>query len=98
MLGYSRQAFYQGQQQMQKEVFEQEILLQEVLAIRTKQKRLGGRRLLIKLNEFMQSHAINMGRDAFFDLLSYNGLLVKNRKRKNQLPLTRITDLKSIKI
>ncbi len=67
---------------MQKEVFEQEILLQEVLAIRTKQKRLGGRRLLIKLNEFMQSHAINMGRDAFFDLLSYNGLLVKNRKRK----------------
>jgi transposase InsO family protein len=67
---------------MQKEVFEQEILLQEVLAIRTKQKRLGGRRLLIKLNEFMQSHAINMGRDAFFDLLSYNGLLIKSRNRK----------------
>ena len=82
MLGYSRQAFYQGQQQIQKEVFEQEILLQEVLAIRTKQKRLGGRRLLIKLNEFMQSHAINMGRDAFFDLLSCNGLLIKSRERK----------------
>ncbi len=70
---------------MQKDVFEQEILLQEVFAIRTKQKRLGGRRLLIKLNGFMQSHAINMGRDAFFDLLSYNGLLIKSRKRKKPI-------------
>ncbi len=70
---------------MEKEVFEQEILLQEVLAVRTKQKRLGGRKLLIMLKEFMQSHAINMGRDAFFDLLSYNGLLIKSRKRKKPI-------------
>jgi len=33
------------------------------------------------MNNFMQQHAIGMGRDAFFDLLRENGLLIRRRKR-----------------
>ena len=80
-LGYSRQAFYQRQQQQQNDSYKQEILLQEIHGIRAIQKRLGGRKLFYMLADFMQAHAIEMGRDMFFDFLSVNGLLVRRRKR-----------------
>jgi transposase InsO family protein len=55
--------------------------VQEVLRIRKSQKRIGVRKLLIMMNVFMQQHTIHIGRDAFFDLLRKQGLLVRKRKR-----------------
>jgi putative transposase len=82
LLGYSRQAFYQRKREEEKEVLGEELIVQEVLRHRKLMKRLGGRKLLVCMNEFMQQHALDMGRDAFFDLLRENGLLIRRRRRK----------------
>ena len=50
--------------------------------IRTNHKRMGGRKLYQLLEPFMASHRIKMGRDAFFNLLSFNKLLVRKRKTR----------------
>ncbi len=81
LLGYSRQAYYKHIKTYERGQFEGAVLLSEVAAIRREQPRLGGRKLLHKLDDFMQLHGIPMGRDAFFDLLRSQGLLVKKRRR-----------------
>lgn len=43
---------------------------------------MGGRKLFELLEPFMLEHQIKLGRDALFDLLASNGLLVRRRKRK----------------
>lgn len=43
---------------------------------------MGGRKLFDLLESFMLDHQIKMGRDAFFDLLAANHLLVRRRKRR----------------
>jgi len=43
---------------------------------------MGGRKLYELLESFMLDHQIKMGRDALFDLLAANNLLVRRRKRK----------------
>ena len=72
----SRQAFYQKQQVIYEQALEEHFILSEVIQIRKKQPRLGGRKLLVKLAE----RGIEMGRDALFDLLRNNGMLVKRRR------------------
>lgn len=86
LLGYSRQSFYQNRQQKEKEALQADLLLQEVVIIRTVQKRLGARKLYFIMQQFIEEHSIQIGRDAFFDLLRNNKLLV--RKRKRQKPTT----------
>jgi len=82
LLGYSRQAFYRYQRHSEKAALEQDLLIQEVLFIRKHQKRLGTRKLLYKMQGFMTEHGIEIGRDAFFDLLDQRGLLVRRRNRR----------------
>lgn len=82
LLGYTRQAYYQHQRSRENEALQSELLLQEVLRIRKNQKRIGTRKLLFLMNEFMQQHSISMGRDAFFELLREQNLLVRKRKRR----------------
>ena len=82
LLGYSRQAYYQYQKQQEKEQFQEELIIKEVLQHRRLQKRLGGRKLFCIMQMFFQQHSINMGRDAFFTLLRESGLLIRIRKRK----------------
>jgi len=82
LLGYSRQAYYQHQKQQEKEAFEGELVVQEVLGHRKLQKRIGGRKLFFMLQPFFQQHCFGMGRDAFFNLLRSYGLLIRVRKRK----------------
>ncbi len=43
---------------------------------------MGGRKLYEKLYPFLLEHQIKMGRDALFDLLAENNLLVKKRRRR----------------
>lgn len=45
---------------------------------------MGARKLYDMLQPFMMEHGVKMGRDALFDLLAANQLLVKKRKRKIQ--------------
>ena len=90
MLGYSRQAYYQQKKQIEKESLQYGILINEVLEIRKTQKRLGCRKLLYKLESFMDQHQIVIGRDSFFDLLSERNLLVRKRKRRK--PITTFSD------
>jgi Transposase and inactivated derivatives len=82
LLGYSRQAYYQYQKQQEKEAFEEELIVQEVLRHRRLQKRIGGRKLFGMMSNFLQQHAIGIGRDAFFSVLRKYGLLVRIRRRK----------------
>lgn len=90
LLGYSRQAYYQQKKQSEKISLHYDFLIKEVLEIRKNQKRLGGRKLLHKLGPFMLNHHIEIGRDAFFSLLSENNLLVRKRKRRK--PITTFSD------
>lgn len=90
LLGYSRQAFYQHQKQSEKEALQYDLLIQEVLEIRKTQKRIGTRKLFHVTLGFRELHGIAIGRDAFFDLLSFHGLLIRKRRRKK--PLTTFSD------
>lgn len=57
-------------------------MVREVLRIRQNHRRMGGRKLYELLEPFMLEHQIKMGRDALFDVLAANNLLVKRRKRR----------------
>jgi putative transposase len=82
--GVTRQAYYQNGWKGTEISIEEDILLKEVLAIRKNHKRMGTRKLYEKLQPLMLEHQIKMGRDALFDLLSSNFLLVRKRKRRIQ--------------
>jgi transposase InsO family protein len=82
LLGYSRQAYYQGLKYQQKQSLEADLLVVEVLRYRAAQKRIGTRKLFNELQPFLSSHGIKMGRDALFTLLSERNLLVRQRKRR----------------
>jgi len=81
-LGYSRQSYYQGIKYIQKKAYEADIIIDEVLRYRKHQKRIGTRKLLEEMEEFLVSHCFKIGRDAMFDLLSERGLLIAKRKRR----------------
>lgn len=80
--GVTRQAYYQHFWSVTDHVVEEDLIVQEVLQIRKNHRWMGGRKLYEKLYPFMLEHQIKMGRDAFFDLLSYHGLLIRRRKRR----------------
>lgn len=72
----SRQAFYQRQQVIYERAVEEQLVVDTVQKIRTHMPRLGGRKLLVKLEQ----EGFAIGRDALFDLLRDNGLLVRRRR------------------
>ncbi|MCY7411355.1 MAG: IS3 family transposase [Chitinophagales bacterium] len=82
LLGYSRQSYYQGVKFIQQKAFEGDIIIAEVLRYRQHQKRLGTRKLLYEMQDFLSAHRFQIGRDALFNLLAARGLLVTKRKRK----------------
>lgn len=82
MFGYSRQAFYKHQRTQFATLSKTQLIIEQVLHIRKQQPKCGGRKLLIMLQPFFEQRNIETGRDAFFDLLTKNKLLVRNKKRK----------------
>ena len=90
LLGYTRQAFYQQRIAVEQEALRTELIIQEVLRIRARQKHIGTRKLLLLLNPFLSAHKIQIGRDSLFELLSAHKLLVRRRKRK--VPRTTFSD------
>lgn len=72
----SRQAFYQRQQVIYEQAVEAHFILSQVDKIRHRQPRIGGRKLLVKLEEL----GVKVGRDALFEILRNNGRLVRRRR------------------
>ena len=89
LLGYTRQAFYGQQKHCEEQLLESELILQQVHQHRQLQPRLGARKLLLLLREFMQEHHIKLGRDALFDLLREQGLLVRKRRKSTRTTFSR---------
>lgn len=83
LLGYSRQFLYKKNHRTEKRFIESEIILQQVRHIRSKHKRMGVKKLHIKLGPFLKMHQLKLGRDALFDLLREFGMLVKPLKRSH---------------
>jgi len=79
LFGYSRQAYYQQMNYNYKEVVKSEILLQLVARERKLMPRLGGRKLLYKLQDHL-TQELQIGRDSFFEFLRENGLLVRKKR------------------
>lgn len=83
LLGITRQAYYQYHWQQEASGIEESLVLQEIVRIRQDHRAMGGRKLYEKIYPFLLAHQIKMGRDALFDLLAVNGLLVKKRRRRH---------------
>lgn len=82
LLGISRQAYYQHFWQERTRHLEQELVLKEVKRIRTNHPYLGTRKRYHLLQPFLTEHQVKMGRDALFDLLAANKLLIRRKKRR----------------
>lgn len=82
LFGVTRQAYYQHFWQQEVTSIEESVVLSKVASIRAEHRVMGGRKLYEKLHPFFLEHQIKMGRDALFDLLAANGLLVKKKRRR----------------
>ena len=82
LLGVTRQAYYQHFWCQEQLIFEDELVISEVLRIRKNHRHMGGRKLFELIQPFLLDHQIKMGRDRLFDVLSANYLLIKRRKKQ----------------
>ena len=82
LFGKTRHAYYDSLWRRANTLVKEDIILQEVIAIRTELPRLGGRKLQYVLQNKLADHQIKPGRDYLFDLLSEHKLLIRQRKRK----------------
>jgi putative transposase len=82
LLGYSRQSYYQGIKFIQQKAYEADVIIEEVLRYRKHQKRIGTRKLVEEMSDFLMAHHFQIGRDAMFNLLAERGLLITKRKRR----------------
>jgi putative transposase len=82
--GITRQAYYQNNWEGISTTLEEDLVIRRVKEIRESHRRMGTRKLYEMLQPFMLEHQIKMGRDALFNMLSANHLLVRKRKRRIQ--------------
>lgn len=85
LFGKSRQAYYQHSKYNYREEVKTEILLQLVEKERKIMPRIGGRKLLQRIQPRLPGE-LYLGRDSFFDFLRDKGLLI--RKRRNRIRTT----------
>ncbi len=82
LFGITRQAYYQHFWEVSDITIEHQLILDQVTEIRQIHPAIGGRKLFYLLQFFLLEHQIKMGRDALFDLLAANKMLVRKRKRR----------------
>jgi putative transposase len=82
LLGLTRQAFHQHYRAASESGLEGQIILGQVKALRKVHPVIGGRKLYHLLQPFLREHQIKMGRDALFDLLALNKLLIRKKRRR----------------
>lgn len=81
MFGVSKQAYYKRIKTQKVKEKKHEIVLKGVTDIRQRMTQTGTRKLYEYLQPIFHLHQIKMGRDALFDLLRFNQLLVRRTKR-----------------
>jgi len=80
--GYTRQAWYNHLKRSELQAFQEHMVLQKIKEIRKDLPKTGCIKLYKALNNgFLKALGITMGRDAVFDLVRENGMLVKSKKR-----------------
>lgn len=82
LLGITRQAYYKHFWEVSDITVEHELVLKQVNEIRQTHPAVGGRKLYYLLQPFVLEHQVKIGRDALFDLLAANKLLVRKRRRR----------------
>jgi putative transposase len=85
----SRQSIYQGQERAVRRAAKLASIKPLVLALRMRMPRLGTRKLYYLLNDELDAAGIKIGRDAMFDYLRSEQLLIKRKKN-----YTKTTDSK----
>ncbi len=80
-MDYSPQAYHQQQKRELKKQVNEDLIVQQIHLIRHQQPRCGGRKLFVMLLPFFIQQNISIGRDAFFDILAKNNLLIRKTKR-----------------
>lgn len=63
-------------------LIEDHVVVQMVKKIRNDHPRMGGRKIYYLIKADLENQHIKMGRDALFDLLAYEQMLVRKRKRR----------------
>jgi putative transposase len=89
LLGYTRQAFYGQQKYHLQQSCEAELIIQQVQKHRLLQPRIGTRKLVVLLQDYIKGHHIKLGRDGLFELLRDHQLLIRRRKRTVQTTFSR---------
>lgn len=79
--GMSRQNHYKRRSARQREAIDEKLVLDLVRAERSRQPKLGGRKLMELLREDLADAGVSLGRDRFFALLSRHDLLVPRPRR-----------------
>jgi putative transposase len=86
LLGHSRQGYYKLQRREEREALKAEIIIEEVMRIRSVQPRIGVRKIYHMITPYLREHGIKMGRDQLNELMREHSLLV--RKRRLRKPKT----------
>jgi len=82
VFGYTRQAWYSHLRSVRLSFIEQEIVLEKIYEIRKELPKTGCIKLYKELNNgFLQGHGISMGRDAIFNLVRSQGMLIKTKRK-----------------
>ncbi len=82
VFGYTRQAWYNHLKSERIQLLEESIVLEKIQSIRKELPKTGCIKLYKELNNgFLQAHGISMGRDAVFNLVRANGMLIKTKKK-----------------
>ncbi|HYX07360.1 MAG TPA: IS3 family transposase [Bacteroidales bacterium] len=84
MLGYSKQAYYKRFTTIEKEEFDEALVLELIKAKRKIWKKGSGRNLHASLQEDFTAHGIKMGRDKFYKVLGRNNLLNARKRYKTR--------------
>jgi len=82
VFGYTRQAWYNHLKRSELQIYQEHIVLERIQEIRKELPKTGCIKLYKELNNgFLQSVGISMGRDAIFDLVRANGMLIKSKRK-----------------
>jgi transposase InsO family protein len=80
-VGTSRQNYYKQRTVRRREAIEEALVLALIHSERSRQPMLGGRKLLERIGPELESAAVSLGRDRFFELLRRHDLLILRRRR-----------------
>ncbi|MEY4538999.1 MAG: hypothetical protein RLZZ306_756 [Bacteroidota bacterium] len=80
--GFSRQAWYAAIKQMEKNLFEFDLVIVEIKRIRKRIPGIGSGKLCELIKPFFFSHQLKIGRDKLHQLMKKEGLLVKRKHYK----------------